>query len=124
MISQETQLHCEATIEILSAGTRIKRFSLDHKHSGQHLLRGARATSLVRALAQYQCRQPRYGAKLWQPTAEPPKRRANFIYREFAVLFGSGGEGGIRTHGTVARTPVFETGPIDHSGTSPGARTR
>ena len=30
-----------------------------------------------------------------------------------------GGEGGIRTHGTIAGTPVFETGPIDHSGTSP-----
>jgi hypothetical protein len=30
-----------------------------------------------------------------------------------------GGEGGIRTHGTLARTTVFETAPIDHSGTSP-----
>ena len=29
------------------------------------------------------------------------------------------GEGGIRTLGMVAHTPVFETGPIDHSGTSP-----
>src|SRR6266699_2055892 len=35
-------------------------------------------------------------------------------------LFGlSGGEGGIRTHGTLAGTTVFETAPIDHSGTSP-----
>ena len=31
----------------------------------------------------------------------------------------SGGEGGIRTHGTVTGTTVFETVPIDHSGTSP-----
>ena len=30
-----------------------------------------------------------------------------------------GGEGGIRTHGTLARTTVFETVPIDRSGTSP-----
>ena len=30
-----------------------------------------------------------------------------------------GGEGGIRTLGTVACTTVFETVPIDHSGTSP-----
>jgi hypothetical protein len=30
-----------------------------------------------------------------------------------------GGEGGIRTHGTLAGTTVFETAPIDHSGTSP-----
>lgn len=29
------------------------------------------------------------------------------------------GEGGIRTFGTVARTTVFETGPFNHSGTSP-----
>ncbi len=33
-----------------------------------------------------------------------------------------GGEGGIRTHGTGKGTPVFETGPIDHSGTSPRSR--
>ena len=31
----------------------------------------------------------------------------------------NGGEGGIRTHGTLARTTVFETAPIGHSGTSP-----
>jgi hypothetical protein len=30
-----------------------------------------------------------------------------------------GGEGGIRTHGRLSPTPVFETGPIGHSGTSP-----
>ena len=32
---------------------------------------------------------------------------------------GIGGEGGIRTPGTVARTPHFECGAIDHSATSP-----
>jgi hypothetical protein len=32
-----------------------------------------------------------------------------------------GGEGGIRTHGTVTRTTVFETVPFDLSGTSPCA---
>ena len=32
------------------------------------------------------------------------------------------GEGGIRTLGDVAATPVFETGPIGHSGTSPNRR--
>ncbi len=35
-----------------------------------------------------------------------------------------GGGGGIRTHGTLARTTVFETAPFDHSGTPPhGPRT-
>ena len=32
-----------------------------------------------------------------------------------------GGEGGIRTHGTVNRTLDFESSPFDHSGTSPSA---
>ncbi len=35
-------------------------------------------------------------------------------------LFGNG-EGGIRTPGTVARTPHFECGSFGHSDTSPGA---
>src|SRR6478672_3862455 len=34
----------------------------------------------------------------------------------------SGGEGGIRTHGTLARTPDFESGTFDHSATSPKVR--
>ena len=34
----------------------------------------------------------------------------------------SGGEGGIRTPGTLARTPHFECGAIDHSATSPRRR--
>ena len=33
-------------------------------------------------------------------------------------LFKSGG-GGIRTHGTLARTTVFKTAPINRSGTPP-----
>jgi hypothetical protein len=35
------------------------------------------------------------------------------------LFHSSDGEVGIRTLGTVAGTPVFETGPFDHSGTSP-----
>src|SRR5436305_5062990 len=37
-----------------------------------------------------------------------------------AYLTALSGEGGIRTLGGVAATPVFETGPIGRSGTSPG----
>ena len=38
-------------------------------------------------------------------------------------LFKKGGSGwrGIRTHGTVTRTPVFKTGPLNHSGIHPGS---
>src|ERR1700755_2098331 len=32
---------------------------------------------------------------------------------------GESGGGGIRTHGPLARTPVFKTGAIDHSATPP-----
>jgi hypothetical protein len=35
-----------------------------------------------------------------------------------------GGEGGIRTHGGVTPTPVFETGLFNRSSTSPDERTR
>ena len=35
------------------------------------------------------------------------------------VVMSYGGEGEIRTHGTREGTTVFETVPIDHSGTSP-----
>jgi hypothetical protein len=31
----------------------------------------------------------------------------------------NGGEGGIRTPGTLSGTPVFKTGAINHSATSP-----
>ena len=34
----------------------------------------------------------------------------------------NGGEGGIRTHGGLAPTPVFKTGAFDHSATSPWGR--
>ena len=36
------------------------------------------------------------------------------------MAFYYGGEGGIRTHGTLAGTPVFKTGTFNHSVTSPG----
>jgi hypothetical protein len=38
---------------------------------------------------------------------------------KFSTLEKAGGEGEIRTHGTREGTTVFETVPIDHSGTSP-----
>jgi hypothetical protein len=52
------------------------------------------------------------------PVARP--RRAGFGRTRLISGNGrSGGEGGIRTHGRLAPTTVFETAPIDHSGTSP-----
>ena len=46
-------------------------------------------------------------------------REGFLLLRKFA-----GGGGGIRTHGALARTTVFETAPFDHSGTPPlGAGT-
>ncbi len=57
--------------------------------------------------------------------AELPSKPACAVHRavrhgsEDQEAQGSGGEGGIRTHGTRKGTTVFETAPIDHSGTSP-----
>jgi hypothetical protein len=36
----------------------------------------------------------------------------------------SGGRGGIRTHGTLAGTPVFKTGALNHSATLPAQEFR
>ena len=41
------------------------------------------------------------------------------VFVFIVIIFLNGGEGGIRTHGGLAPTPVFETGAIDHSATSP-----
>ena len=41
-----------------------------------------------------------------------------------SIAHANGGEGGIRTHGPVARSTVFETAPFDRSGTSPESACR
>ena len=38
------------------------------------------------------------------------------------IVYKYGGEGGIRTHGTVAGTLVFKTRALNHSTTSPGVK--
>ena len=48
------------------------------------------------------------------------KRAMQVNFRNWSGELGlPGGEGEIRTHGTREGTTVFETVPIDHSGTSP-----
>ena len=47
------------------------------------------------------------------------KKMSNFF--DISLLRFFCGKGGIRTPGTVTRTPHFECGPIDHSGTFPCA---
>ena len=50
------------------------------------------------------------------------------IIRKALNLYGlgflNGGGGGIRTHGTLARSTVFKTAPINRSGTPPSNRFR
>jgi hypothetical protein len=45
----------------------------------------------------------------------------NFRYKKRPVLNGTtfGGEGGIRTHGSLATSPHFECGALVHYATSP-----
>ena len=52
-------------------------------------------------------------------TAERVGAQARSEDIDFGRTDVNGGEGGIRTPGTVARTPHFECGAIDHSATSP-----
>ena len=40
-------------------------------------------------------------------------------YLDFVGEYQDGGRGGIRTHGTVARTSDFESGAFNHSATLP-----
>src|SRR6185295_6272404 len=59
-----------------------------------------------------------------------PGKPVNLVENARSVKLGArhaeidGGEGGIRTHGPVARSTVFETAPFDRSGTSPVAASR
>ncbi len=51
------------------------------------------------------------------------QRRRPTLYRPEPIRHfprGSGGWGGIRTHGALARTPVFKTGALNRSATHPG----
>lgn len=50
-----------------------------------------------------------------------PSLAAPILVDALSLLAGSRGEGGIRTHGDLSATPVFKTGAINHSTTSPGA---
>src|SRR5215475_4071001 len=42
---------------------------------------------------------------------------------DLSGLPSDGGRGGIRTHGTLAGTPVFKTGALNHSATLPQQAT-
>ncbi len=55
--------------------------------------------------------------------ADAPNGGMNKLSIQINIL-SSGGEGGIRTLGTLACTTVFETAPFDRSGTSPHAVRR
>ena len=55
-------------------------------------------------------------AKIEPP--EPP-RGSKHVANTKVQTWKSGGEGEIRTHGPVSRTPVFKTGALDRSATSP-----
>jgi hypothetical protein len=62
----------------------------------------------------------RLGVESAARRAEMQIRAADARWLE-TVQKGAGGEGGIRTPDTVARTPHFECGAFNHSATSPEA---
>src|SRR5690606_40087241 len=63
------------------------------------------------------CVEPKFS---YLPSAPGPLR-APIENRESKFENHHGGEGGIRTPGTVAGPAVFKTAAIDHSATSPGS---
>ncbi len=54
----------------------------------------------------------------------PPPSKSVRILSNAHRQFGNGGESGIRTHGAVARTTVFETVQFNHSCISPQVQRR
>jgi hypothetical protein len=52
----------------------------------------------------------------------PQNHTTKIIKRLFINGLSHGGWGGIRTHGTLARTPVFKTGAFNHSATHPDSK--
>ena len=61
------------------------------------------------------------GAGMWASLCVE-RRYLQFILVNHSFINCFGGESGIRTHDTLARIPVFETGPFNRSGISPCAR--
>ena len=59
---------------------------------------------------------------LLREQSERPEARSSDFLSEAEVTFG--GESGIRTHGAVARTTVFETVQFNHSCISPQVQRR
>ncbi len=100
----------------------------------RHFLRASASPAARAALAEREgLREARYpvgGSFDRRPAARVPHAGRRPLYQAslepaFALHAPAsrgpiGGEGGIRTPGTLASTSVFETDPFDHSGTSPG----
>jgi hypothetical protein len=53
------------------------------------------------------------------PAAQKARRFNDFRWMKSAGMEIAGGGGGIRTHDTLARMPVFKTGLFNHSSTPP-----
>lgn len=53
----------------------------------------------------------------FQAQKKPRILRLSFYLSFLPMIYG--GEGGIRTHGTLSRTAVFKTAALNHSATSP-----
>src|SRR5690606_28720137 len=63
------------------------------------------------------CHAP--GVTLWCNSREEKSSMFPGVSGLTRTYLASGGEGGIRTHGTLASTPHFECGTFNHSATSP-----
>ena len=111
-------------------GTRsIGRRWLPGPHgSHPHQLTGPKAFAALRFIAHSSLLRPPWprGRKVHQwrkrSTHRPLYIRLCVGWKKWKLcnyFNGCGGRGGIRTHGTLAGTPVFKTGALNHSATLP-----
>jgi hypothetical protein len=83
-------------------------------------LRFTAATSHSTAVPLIADRHLNSGRTVWFSPGTPTLiNKKDSLWEPFLFI---GGEGGIRTHGTLARTPDFESGTFGHSVTSPKGR--
>ena len=96
----------------LGLGRLLERVRLLHHLESGRLPRPRRAGALPQTRRR---RRPRLPARLPHARRAVPADR--YAFSDWLLIVGGRGE--IRTHGTLAGTPVFKTGALNHSATLP-----
>src|ERR1043165_2513240 len=104
--------------DALAAQIHHSSFCIHHSTAGGE--GGIRTHGTVSRTQHFQCCQ--FSHSCTSPIQEAGGRKQGDVTASWLLppaSLSSGGEGGIRTHGTLAGTTVFETARFSHSRTSP-----